>query len=101
MSYYPIRGLTGSSIMLDKIISGGQTGVDQAAWRAAKACGVATSGWMPRGFLTEDGPRPEFAERYGAAEFPTNDDHARTEQNVQDSDATLWFGETTSLGAQK
>ena len=56
--------------MLDKIISGGQTGADQAAWRAAEAFGVPTGGWMPEGFLTEDGPRPEFAERYGAAELP-------------------------------
>jgi hypothetical protein len=95
-----IRGLTGSSIMPDKIISGGQTGADQAAWRAARAFGVPTGGWMPRGFLTEDGPRPEFAEHYGAAEMPTESYPARTEQNVQDSDGTLWFGETTTPGAQ-
>ena len=53
-----------------------------------------------QGFLTEDGPRPEFAEQYGAAELPTDSEPARTEQNVQDSDATLWFGETTTAGAQ-
>jgi Circularly permutated YpsA SLOG family len=87
--------------MLDKIISGGQTGADQAGWRAAKAFGVPTGGWMPKGFLTEDGPHPEFAEQYGAAELPTDSDPARTEKNVQDSDATLWFGETTTSGAQE
>ena len=54
---------------------------------------------MPKGFLTEDGPHPEFAEQFGAAEMPTDSDAARTEQNVQDSDATLWFGETTTSGA--
>jgi hypothetical protein len=86
--------------MLDKMISGGQTGADLAAWRAAQAFGVPTGGWMPKGFLTEDGPHPEFAERYGATELPTDSDHARTERNVQDSDATLWFGETTTAGAQ-
>ena len=86
--------------MLDKIISGGQTGADQAAWPAAKAFGVPTGGWMPKGFLTEDGPHPELAERYGAAEMPTDNQPARTEQNVQDSDATLWFGETTTAAAQ-
>jgi hypothetical protein len=37
--------------MFMKIISGGQSGADQAAWRAAKAFGIATGGWMPRGFL--------------------------------------------------
>jgi len=95
-----IRGTTGSSLMLDKIISGGQTGADQAGWRAAKAFGLPTGGWMPKGLVTEDGPRAEFAEQYGAAEMPTDTDPAWTEQNVQDSDATLWFGETTTLSAQ-
>jgi hypothetical protein len=95
-----IRGITGSSIMLDRLISGGQPGADQAAWRAAKAFGVPTGGSMLRGFLAEDGPHPEFAERYGAAEMPTDSGLARTERNVQDSDATLWFGETTTSGCQ-
>jgi Circularly permutated YpsA SLOG family len=96
-----IRSINGSSIMLDKIISGGQTGADQAGWRAAKACGVPVGGWMPKGFLTEDGTHPEFAEQFGALELSTDSDLARTEQNVQDSDATLWFGETTTSDAQE
>jgi hypothetical protein len=87
--------------MLDKIISGGQTGADQAAWRAAKAYGVPTGGWMPQGFQTEDGPHPEFAELFGAAEMPTDRYPARTAQNVRDSDGTLWFGETTTSGARE
>jgi hypothetical protein len=57
--------------MLDRIITGGQTGADQAAWRAAHAFAIPTGGWMPLGFLTEDGPRPEFAELHGAVEMPT------------------------------
>jgi hypothetical protein len=28
--------------MLDRVISGGQTGADQAGWRAAKQCGIST-----------------------------------------------------------
>jgi hypothetical protein len=87
-------------MMVDKIISGGQTGADQAAWRSARAFGVPTGGWMPKGFLTEDGPRPEFIEQYGAAEMPTESYPARTAQNVRESDGTLWFGETTTSGAQ-
>jgi hypothetical protein len=86
--------------MLDKIISGGQTGAEQAGWRAAKAFGVPTGGRMPKGFLSEDGPHPEFAERHGASEMPTDSVTAQTEQNVQDSDGTLWFGETTTSAAQ-
>jgi hypothetical protein len=55
--------------MLEHVISGFQIGVDQGAMRAAKAAGIPTGGAMPKGFLTEDGPRPEFAEplRQGAA----------------------------------
>jgi Circularly permutated YpsA SLOG family len=87
--------------MLDKIISGGQTGAEQAAWRAAEAYHITTGGWMAERFPTEDGRRPEFSERYGAVELPTDSDLARTEQNVQDSDATLWFGETTTSSAQE
>jgi Circularly permutated YpsA SLOG family len=86
--------------MLEKIISGGQTGADQAAWRAARLFGIPTGGWMAGGFLTEDGPRPEFALWYGATESPAESRDDRTEQNVRDSDATLWFGETTTAGAQ-
>jgi hypothetical protein len=86
--------------MLDKIISGGQTGADQAGWRAATAFGVATGGWMPNGFRTEEGPRPEFAEQYGATEMPTQSAIGGAEQNVLVSDGTLWFGETTTAAAQ-
>jgi Circularly permutated YpsA SLOG family len=56
--------------MPERVITGGQTGADQAGLRAAKAFGIATGGFMPRGFLTEDGPRPDFSELYGAVECP-------------------------------
>jgi hypothetical protein len=86
--------------MLHKIISGGQTGADQAAWRAAAAFGVPTGGWMPQAFVTEDGPRPELAQRYGAAELPAFSGPSWVEKNVQNADATLWFGATTTDDAQ-
>jgi hypothetical protein len=86
--------------MLQKIISGGQTGADQAAWRAAEAFGVQTGGWMPQAFVTEDGPRPELAQRYGAAELPAFSGPFWVEQNVRDADATLWFGATTTDDAR-
>lgn len=78
-------------MQLDRLISGGQTGADQAGWRAAKAAGITTGGWMPKGFLTEDGPRPEFAELYGAAEHPSPKYPPRTRANVLMSDVTLIF----------
>ena len=52
--------------MLEKICSGGDTGASQAAWRAATVFGIPTGGWLPSGYLTDDGAHPEFAEQYGA-----------------------------------
>ncbi len=98
---YPVRGITWSFIMLDKIISGGQSGADQAGWRAARTFGVSSGGWMPKGFLAEDGPHPEFADEYGATELPADSVRDRTETNVLAADATLWFGVTTTLRAQE
>jgi predicted Rossmann-fold nucleotide-binding protein len=86
--------------MITMVISGGQTGADQAGWRAAEACGIPPGGWMPRGFLTEDGPQRWFANVYGAREMPTASYPARTVQNVRDSDGTIWFGSTDSPGAR-
>lgn len=77
--------------MLGRVISGGQTGADQAGWRAARAAGLVTGGLMPHGFLTEDGPRPEFARLFGAAEHDEADPAARTVANVHAADATLVF----------
>jgi hypothetical protein len=84
--------------MLERIVSGGQTGADQAGWRAAKAVGLPTGGWMPKGFLTEDGPRPEFAGLYGAVELDSAEYPPRTRANARDSDATIWLGSIGSRG---
>jgi hypothetical protein len=80
--------------MLTKIISGGQTGVDQAALRAAKAAGLATGGWAPRGWQTEDGPAPGLGRDYGLTEHEGGY-AARNRANVLASVGTLlvtWFG---------
>lgn len=72
-----------------KIISGGQTGVDIAALRAAKKLGVETGGWMPLGWLTKDGPKPEYEKLYNMRECPLEGYPIRTEFNVSCSDGTL------------
>lgn len=41
------------------IVSGGQTGADQAGLDAAINLGIPYGGWIPKGRLTEDGPLPE------------------------------------------
>lgn len=81
-----------------RIISGGQTGADQGALEAAKELGIATGGWMPRGFLTETGFRPEFAVQFGMREHPQAEYARRTEGNVVFADGTIIFGDVTSAG---
>ncbi|MBN9118591.1 MAG: hypothetical protein J0I06_05465 [Planctomycetes bacterium] len=78
-------------MLLERVISGGQTGADRAALVAAKAAGLATGGWMPKGFRAQDGPRPEFAELYGIREHASDRYPPRTALNVKGADATLRF----------
>ena len=72
--------------MIRKIISGGQTGADQAALDAAIKLGIPHGGWIPKGRLTENGPLPT---QYDLKEMPGTGYAARTEQNVIDSNGTL------------
>jgi hypothetical protein len=60
--------MTTNTSPLQKVISGGQTGTDQADLIAVTRFGIATGGWMPRGFQTADGPNLQLAERYGLRE---------------------------------
>lgn len=75
--------------MLKKVISGGQTGADYAGVNAAKISGLETGGWMPKGFLTQDGLRPEYAARFGMIETEQSSYPPRTALNVKNSDGTL------------
>lgn len=72
--------------MLRKIISGGQTGVDQAALDVAINFGIPHGGWIPKGRKTEAGKLPD---KYKLKEMSSSSYPKRTEQNVIDSDATL------------
>jgi len=70
------------------IISGGQTGADQAALDAAIALGLPHDGWICRGRKTESGPLPA---RYQLRELDSYRYRDRTEKNVLDSDGTVIF----------
>jgi hypothetical protein len=74
--------------MLDKVVSGGQTGVDRAALDAAMERGIACGGWCPAGRHADDGRIPD---RYPLQETVDMDHTVRTEHNVRDSDGTLMF----------
>jgi hypothetical protein len=75
--------------MLVRVISGGQIGADQAGLFAAEDYGIATGGWMPRGFLTSDGNKPEFGPRFGIRTTESESYPPRTGLNCRDSDGTL------------
>lgn len=87
-------------MILHKIISGGQTGADQGALRAAEELSLKTGGWMPKGFRTEDGLRPDLAKRYGLVEHSSSAYPPRTLSNVMASDGTLIFGNRHSPGCR-
>ena len=72
--------------MIEKVVSGGQTGVDRAGLDAALEAGIPVGGYCPKGRLSEDGPVPEC---YPLIELTRGGYPARTEQNVVESDGTL------------
>lgn len=83
-----------------KIISGGQTGVDQIALQVAKELGIRTGGMMPKGWKTENGPMPELKELYGMNESLFSDYPHRTRVNILDADVTFLYGDISSPGAK-
>jgi len=74
--------------MLEKLISGGQTGADIAALDVALRFGFPHGGWCPKGRRSLDGPIPL---RYQLIETPSSSYLQRTEWNVRDSDGTVVF----------
>ena len=74
-------------MLISKIISGGQTGVDRGAIEAALELGFPYGGLIPKGRLAEDGAVPVKFDRMEVA--PRKDYLFRTEWNVTHSDATL------------
>lgn len=76
--------------MVEKIISGGQTGADYAGLVAAKVLGIHTGGVAPYGYKTENGPNYELRDYFGLEEWGTYPE--RTERNILISDATIILG---------
>jgi hypothetical protein len=72
--------------IFNKIISGGQTGVDRAALDAALELNLPAGVWCPKGWRAEDGSIPIHypLQETGFSRYPF-----RTEKNILDSDGTL------------
>lgn len=94
--------------MITRVNSGFNTGADISGIRAAYKLGIKTTGWMPKGWKTLDGPKPEYEKMYGALEDESLQYPPRTEKNVQMADITLRFagnfdspGEKCTLNAIK
>jgi hypothetical protein len=90
--------------MLEKIISGGQTGADKSGLIAARAIGIPTGGTTPKGWRIclpdgSDGNDSSLFE-FGLTQSPHFDYKPRTQQNIQDSDGTVWLGFYDSPGGR-
>ena len=85
------RKLNDLIIVLKCIISGGQTGADEGGLIAAKQLGLFTGGFMPKGWRTLEGPKPQFKEQYGMKEHEYRNYAYRTFDNVKTSDGTVRF----------
>jgi hypothetical protein len=70
---------------VEKIVSGGQTGVDRGALDAALSRGFPCGGYCPKGRLAEDGNIPES---YPLTELNYGSYAERTLRNVLESDGT-------------
>lgn len=71
---------------IQRILSGGQTGVDRAALDFAIARQIPHGGWCPAGRRAADGV---LDARYQLLETESSGYRQRTKRNVLDSDATL------------
>lgn len=82
-----------------KVISGGQTGADEAGLIAAKLVGIPTGGCAPKGFKTEKGSNSNLGITFGLYESASSDYPERTKENVSKSDCTIIFTKDSSPGS--
>ena len=85
---WKVKRYSSKALAAIKLVSGGQTGVDQGALEAAIDLGLDYGGWVPKGWKTETGPLDKRY-REKMREHVSGDYKDRTRQNVVDSHATL------------
>lgn len=89
-----------NKIILERIISGGQTGADRASLEAAKELGILTGGYAPKGYKTENGQDLSLKELFGLIETDSYAYNFRTIMNISRSDGTVIFGLLDSPGSK-
>lgn len=98
------------TFVLEKIISGGQTGADRGGLEAAETLGIETGGTVPIGFWTTEGKCPDLGVRFKlkelsverGAKLSISDMYIeRSKKNVDESDATIAFRLHSSVGTDK
>ena len=82
----------------EKIISGGQTGVDMGALLAAEKLRIQTGGYAPDGWKTERGANPGLA-NFGLIQSHSTSYAVRTKHNVKMSDAVLCIASDKTWGS--
>ena len=85
--------------MIEKIISGGQTGADQGGLEAAMELGIQTGGTAPMNWMTEKGSMKKSLVSFGLVECELPGYPSRTEMNVLNSDGTVVFGNVGEPGS--
>lgn len=84
--------------MLNRIVSGGQTGADRGALDGALEMDTPIGGYCPKGRRAEDGTIPD---RYPLVETESSQYPDRTKLNISESDGTVifTFGQISTAGS--
>ena len=92
----PISGVT-------KIISGGQTGVDEAGLIAGRKLGLNIGGTAPKNYKRNNLQNARLSTddlKNNLKESDSSNYNVRTQDNILDSDGTVIFGDITSAGTK-
>ena len=89
---------------VQKIISGGQTGVDEHGLLAAKEMGIKTGGTAPAGYKRNNLQnskitKKDLKDKFNLEEGPEGYE-SRTQMNVNNSDGTALWGNMSSSGSK-
>ena len=82
-------------MLINQIITGGQTGVDRAAMDFALEYHIQLGGWCPKGRKAEDGI---IEKKYPLRETPSEHYAQRTKWNVRDADGAIVITRGTIFG---